>query len=132
MAVTAVELMVAPRPQTTIIKRTISRISLLPALTISQSPRRWATPVRTKPSPITNSAAIRTMFESLKPASASPMVSTPVKGSAVSMISATASRRGLLIANITIAAASRARTITSADTVYLLTLAAAMCGLSLV
>src|SRR5580704_4175272 len=125
MAVTAVELMVAPRPQTTVMRRTISRISLLPAFTISQSPSRWATPVRTRPSPITNSAAIRTMFESLKPASASPMVSTPVKGSAVSMIRATASRRGLLIANITIAAASRARTTTSADTVYLLPLAAA-------
>ena len=50
------------------------------------------------------------MFGSLKPASASLMVSTPVRGSAVSIISATASRRGLLIANITIAAASRLKT----------------------
>ena len=82
IAVTAVELIVAPRPQTTSISRTISRISLLPAFAISQSPSRRATPVRTKPSPITNSAAIRTMFESLKPASASPMVITPVNGSA--------------------------------------------------
>ncbi len=111
MAVTAVELMVAPSPQTTAISRTVSRTSLWPALVISQSPSRRATPVRTRPSPITNSAAMRTMLESLKPASASPMVSTPVKGSAVSMISATASMRGLLIANITIAATSRARTI---------------------
>ena len=73
MAVTAVELIVAPRPQTTTIRRTISRISLRPAFTISQSPSCRATPVRTRPSPITNSAAIRTMFGSLKPASASPM-----------------------------------------------------------
>ena len=51
-----------------------------------------------------------TMLESLKPASASPMVSTPVKGSATSMMSATASSRGLPIANMTIAAASSTRT----------------------
>ena len=38
MAVTAVELIVAPRPQTTIMSRTMSRISLLPAFAISQSP----------------------------------------------------------------------------------------------
>ena len=40
MAVTAVELIVAPRPQTTTISRAISRTSLLPARTISQSPSR--------------------------------------------------------------------------------------------
>jgi hypothetical protein len=60
------------------------------------------------------------------------MVSTPVKGNAVSMIRATASRRGLLIANIAIAATSKARTMTSADTVYLLTLTAATGGSSLI
>jgi len=37
----------------------------------------------------------------------------------------TASKRGLLIANIAIAAASRARTVASSETVYLLTLAVA-------
>ena len=62
--------------------RTMRRTSLLPALVINQSPSCWATPVRTRPSPITKSAAIRTMFGSLKPASASPAVGTPVKGSA--------------------------------------------------
>jgi len=38
-------------------------------------------------------------------------------------VTATASKRGLLIANIAIAAASRARTVASSETVYLLTLA---------
>ena len=62
MAVTAVELIIEPSPQTTSISRTSSRVSLLPAFAISQSPSRRATPVRTKPSPITNSAAMRTIF----------------------------------------------------------------------
>jgi hypothetical protein len=39
-----------------------------------------------------------------------------MKGSATSMISATASRRGLLIANITIATASRTTTVARSDT----------------
>ena len=69
-----------------------------------------ATPVRTRPSPMTNRAAMRTMDESLKPASASFMVTMPVSGSATITISATASMRGRLITNITIAAASRTRT----------------------
>ena len=38
-------------------------------------------------------------------------------------VTATASKRGLLIANIAIAAASGARTVASSETVYLLTLA---------
>ena len=53
---------------------------------------------------------MRTMFGSLKPDSASPMLITPVNGSTVSMISATASMRGVLIANIATAEASRERT----------------------
>jgi len=96
IAVTAVELMVAPSPQTTSMRKTINRISLWPAFAISQSPSRCATPVRTSPSPIMNNAAMRMIFESLKPASASPMVSTPVKGNTVSIIKATASRTRLI------------------------------------
>ena len=106
IAMTPVELMKAPSPATAIMSNASSRVSLLRAFLRSQSPSCWATPVRTRPSPMTNNAPIRTMFESLKPASASPMLITPVKGSAVSMISATASMRGLLSANIAIAAAS--------------------------
>src|SRR3974390_3130847 len=52
------------------------------------------------------------MFGSLKPESASFTVSTPVNGNTTSIISATASRRGLLIANIAIAEASRTSTTT--------------------
>jgi hypothetical protein len=45
--------------------------------------------------------------------------------SILSPANATASKRGLFIANIEIAAASRARTAASSETVYLLTLAVA-------
>ena len=113
MATTPVELMNAPSVATTPMSKTSRRVSLLPAFAVSQSPSRWATPVRTRPSPITNNAASSTMVESLKPASASLMVITPVKGSTVSMISAAASMRGLPMANIAMAAASRKRTIAS-------------------
>lgn len=51
-----------------------------------------------------------TILESLNPASASPIVSTPVKGNVTSMISATASSRGLPMANMAIAMASKRRT----------------------
>ena len=80
IAVTAVELIVAPRPQTTAISND-DQPELRCARPARSASRRVcrATPVRTRPSPITNSAAISTMLESLKPASASPMVSTPVK-----------------------------------------------------
>lgn len=59
---------------------------------------------------MTNIAPMSTMFGLLKPASASFMVSTPVNGSSTSMINATASTRGLLMANMTMAAASSSRT----------------------
>jgi hypothetical protein len=70
-----------------------------------------ATPVRASASPITNMAAIRTMLGLLKPASASCIEITPVKGKATIMMRATASTRGLLSANIRIAAPSMRRTI---------------------
>ncbi len=117
IATTPVELMTAPSPATTDISRTISRASLLPALATSQSPSRCATPVRTSPSPSTNSSAIRITLGSAKPASASGVVMTPVSGSRTSISSATASMRGLLRANMTTAAASRART--SANSVFM-------------
>jgi hypothetical protein len=110
MATTPVELITAPKAPTTSISSTTSRVSLLPARATSQSPSRCATAVRTKPSPITNKAAISTTLASLKPARASPMVTTPVNGSVVSTISATASMRGRLSANIATAAVSRAST----------------------
>ncbi len=102
--------MIDPSMPTDNINRTSRRVSLLPAVTESQSPSFWATPVRTNPSPITNSTAMSTMLESLKPAIASPTVITPVKGSSTIMINATASMRGLLITNMTTEATSRAST----------------------
>jgi hypothetical protein len=111
IATTPVELMTDPSDPTTSISKTSMRASLLPARSTSQSPSLWATPVRASPSPITKSAAMSTMLGSLNPASASPMLIVPVSGSAAIMISATASMRGLLRANMVMAAASRASTI---------------------
>ena len=65
IAVTAVELMVAPSPQTTTMSRTMRRTSSFPALAINQSPSRWATPVRTKPSPMTKSDLDNSTVEGL-------------------------------------------------------------------
>ena len=110
IATTPVELMTAPRPPTTSISSTSSFVSLLPARAISQSPRRCATPVRTRPSPMTNRAAISTMLGSAKPLIASLMLIAPVKGSSAIMIRATASMRGLLAANITTAETSSSST----------------------
>src|SRR5690606_10720412 len=70
------------------------------------------TPVRTSPSPMTNSAAMSTTLGSLKPASASSAVTTPSSGSSVIMSSATMSMRGLLTANMTMVAASKPKTMT--------------------
>ena len=109
IATTAVELIKEPRPPTTSMSRTTRRVSLDPADAFSQSPSRLATPVRTRPSPMTNSAAIRTMFESANPARASFMVMMPVNGITAIMINATASIRGRPTMNIAIAAASRKR-----------------------
>ena len=109
MATTAVELIREPRPPTAAISKTSRRFSLLPAVASSQSPSRRATPVRTRPSPMTKSAAIRMIDESANPASASFMVMTPVKGIATITSSATASMRGRLTTNIAIAAASISR-----------------------
>ena len=110
IATTAVELIRAPRPPTTSISNTRRRVSLVPADAFNQSPSRLATPVRTRPSPMTKSAAIRTMLESLKPASASLTLMMPVNGSATIMINATMSMRGRSAMNMAIAAASSKRT----------------------
>ena len=117
IAVTAVELMSEPRPQTQSIRRTRSLVSLFPVLAMSMSPSFLATPVLTSPSPMTKSAAMRMMLESLKPASDSLMEITPVNGRATSMMSATASMRGLLSPNMTIAEIRRPRT--SASSVFM-------------
>src|SRR5690606_9235810 len=110
MATTPVELMTVPIAVTAAIKRTMSRASSLPARRTRRSPTFWATPVRTRPSPSTNRAPIRTTLGSLKPERASAGLITPVRGSSVIMISATASIRGRLSANITVVAARRMRT----------------------
>ena len=110
MATTAVELIREPRPPTAVISRINRRLSLLPAFTSSQSPSRRATPVMTRPSPITNNAAIRMMDESANPASASLTVMMPVKGINTITSSATASMRGRLTTNIAIAEVSMSRT----------------------
>ena len=110
IATTPVELMTAPSAPTLSIRSARSRNSLLPAFAFRRSPMRCATPVRTSPSPITNSVAISTTFGSENPASASPTLTTPVKGINVSISSATASMRGRLTANIRIAAASSPNT----------------------
>lgn len=73
-------------------------------------PARRATPVRASPFPITNSAAISTTAGSAKPASASFTAITPVRGSATITISATASMRGRLTTNMTMAATSSTST----------------------
>ena len=78
MATTPVELMKAPRPATAAMSSTSRRVSLLPAVAMSQSPIRWATPVRTRPSPMTKSAPSSTMFASLKPP-APPVLITLVR-----------------------------------------------------
>ena len=109
MATTAVELIKEPRPPTAAISRMSKRFSLLPAFASSQSPSRRATPVLTRPSPMTNSAAISMIDGSANPASASFMVMMPVKGIETITRSATASMRGRLMTNITIAAASMSR-----------------------
>src|SRR5690554_4324167 len=70
-------------------------------------------PVRTSPSPMTNSAAISSTLGSLNPATASCTVSTPLNGSATITSSATTSMRGLLRINSIMLASSRARVISS-------------------
>ena len=110
MATTAVELIREPRPPTAAISRISRRFSLLPACRSSQSPSRLATPVLTRPSPITNSAAISMIDGSANPASASFMEMMPVNGITTITRSATASIRGRLTTNITIAAVSVSRT----------------------
>jgi hypothetical protein len=57
------------------------------------------------------------MFASLNPASVSPIVTTPVNGSTVSMMSATTSIRGRFITNMTTAATSKPRM--SANSVFM-------------
>ena len=109
MATTAVELIKEPRPPTAAISRMSKRFSLLPAFASSQSPSRRATPVLTRPSPMTNSAAISMIDGSENPANASFTVMMPVKGIETITRSATASMRGRLMTNITIAAASMSR-----------------------
>jgi len=110
IATTPVELIKAPSPATVIISRTSILVSLLPAIVTSHAPILVATPVRTSPSPIINSAAIKITFGSLKPESASGSVRVPLSTKATMTNSATASMRTLLVAKSTTAMPSRERT----------------------
>ncbi len=101
MATTPVELIKAPSPATVSISRTSILVSLLPATSTSQAPILVATPVRTRPSPMIKSAAIRMTLGSLKPEKASLRVSVPLKTKATITSRATASIRTLPVANST-------------------------------
>ena len=119
IATTPVELMNAPSPATVIISSTSILTSLLPATFTSQAPITVATPVRTRPSPIINRAAIKITLGSLKPEKASEMLSVPLKTNAIMTSKATASIRTLPVANKTTAIASNERTqINSPFTTY--------------
>jgi len=111
MATTPVELITDPSRATAAISRGISRDGPSPPLRTTQSPMPCATPVRARASPMTNMAAISTMFGLAKPARASFTVMSPVKGNVTIMSRATASERGRLSENIRMAAPSSASTI---------------------
>ena len=119
IATTPVELINAPSPATVSINKTNILISLLPATLTSHVPITVATPVRTKPSPIINKAAIRTTLGSEKPENTSGTVSVPLNANATITNKATASIRTLPVANKTMATASNERTqINSPFTTY--------------
>ena len=119
MATTPVELMNAPSPATVIISNTSIFTSLLPATLTSQAPITVATPVRTRPSPIMNKAAIKITLGSLNPEKASVMLNVPLRTKAIMTSKATASIRTLPVANKTTAIASNERThINSPFTTY--------------
>ncbi|SRN45190.1 Uncharacterised protein [Shigella flexneri] len=119
IATTLVELINAPSPATVSINKTNILISLLPATLTSHVPITVATPVRTKPSPIINKAAIRTTLGSEKPENTSGTVSVPLNANATITNKATASIRTLPVANKTMATASNERTqINSPFTTY--------------
>ncbi len=110
IATTPVELITEPSIATASIRNSVSRHSLLPACLTSISPIWLAIPVRTSPSPTTNSAAIMITLGSLKPASTSLVVSTPLSASDTIISIATASMRGLLRTNRMMAINNRDKT----------------------
>ena len=119
IATTPVELIKAPSPATVSIRKTSIFVSLLPATLTSQLPTLVATPVRTRPSPIINSAAIRITFGSLKPENASLSVSVSLRTKATITSSAIASMRTFPLAKSTTATARRDNTqISSPFTTY--------------
>ena len=119
MATTPVELINAPSPATVIISNTSILTSLLPATFTSQAPITVATPVRTRPSPIMNNAAIKITLGSLNPEKASVMLNVPLRTKAMMTSKATASIRTLPVTNKTTAIASNERThINSPFTTY--------------
>src|SRR5699024_6471052 len=82
IATTPVELINAPSPATVSLNKTNILISLLPATLTSHVPITVASPVRTKPSPIINKAAIRTKLGSEKPENTTGTVSVPLNANA--------------------------------------------------
>src|SRR3974377_393947 len=93
MATIAEELIKAPIPPTSNMTSTIRRVSLPPPSPITASPRRYATPVFTNPSPTIKIATIRITTGLPKPANASSGVSTLLNISASTTRIATMSTR---------------------------------------
>ena len=119
IATTPVELINAPSPATVIISNTSILTSLLPATFTNQAPITVATPVRTRPSPIINKAAIKITLGSLNPEKASVMLNVPLRTKAIMTSKAIASIRTLPVANKTTAIANNERThINSPFTTY--------------
>lgn len=109
-ATAPVLLMNADRPATTSINNTSRRVSLLPATASSQLPIAKATPVRNKPSPMTNSPAIRTTNGSPNPASASFGASRPLSIRASTARMATISIRSRSLTKSNMVTKSRPKT----------------------
>jgi hypothetical protein len=111
MATIPVELMKAPIEATTSISSVIRRVSLPWPTRASQVPTAAATPVLTSPSPTMNSPPIISTEESLKPATASPVVRMPETANASRTPRPTASTRRRLLAKAAMAPARMASTI---------------------
>ena len=111
IATIADELINAPMVPASIMTNVTRRASLLPPAFMTASPRRYATPVAIKPSPTIDTAAIRITTGWPKPATASWIVSTPLKFSARTTRIATTSGRIRPDANSTTAPARIPKTI---------------------
>jgi hypothetical protein len=98
-ATAPVELMKADSPAAAPIIRISSRFGSSPPRSAIQPPTAAATPVRDRPAPTMNSAAISTVTDAPNPASASSGVRIPLSASAMTAISATTSMRRRSLTN---------------------------------